>query len=98
MAGAFWFVKESTAIEIRSDPPTTTASHYSLKSEIPLLPPLSLLRFVVAAGLILASALVWRHRLKNRVRLRKSATSTSALEARAIDGQAPDRNGEAEMV
>jgi hypothetical protein len=93
-----WFVTESTTMQIITHPPTTTVFRHSVKTEIPLLPLLPLLRNVVAASLILASALICRRKLKNRARLRENATSTSASEAHAIDEQAPDRSREAERV
>jgi hypothetical protein len=72
--------------------------HHSVKTELPLPSPLTLLRIVVAAGLILASALVYWRRLKNRAKLRETATNSGASEPHAIDGQSPERSGEAEKV
>ena len=69
-----WSVTEQTSEQITTHPPTTTIIRHSVKTEVPMLPLLALLRIVVAASLFMALVLVSRSKLKNRAKLRENAT------------------------
>ncbi len=74
-----WFVEDRVTGIVYSHAPTVVF-HHSVKTEVPLPSPTTLLR-IVAASLILASAFVYRRKLKNRAKLRETATNSGASES-----------------